>query len=125
MFEPFDVVEFNYLWSHQDDRKEETGRYARPVCVVVKTSSAYFLFPITTVEPNSANGAVEIPAIERKRAGLKKRCWLISTEYNYVPHDALYDFASTQRLGSFSQAFMRKMALAIKAHAPARAIKRS
>jgi len=37
MLEAGDVVRFHYLWTRQAAKGEESGRKARPVCVVVRT----------------------------------------------------------------------------------------
>ena len=125
MFDACDVVQFNYLWAHQADDGEESGRYARPVCVVVKSTAAYLLFPITTVPPAADQPAVLIPHLERRRAGLDLPCWLIPTEFNRVPLDAAFNFASTEAMGAFSPAFMQQIAQAIRACAPNRKIDRA
>ncbi|WP_246617929.1 hypothetical protein [Rhizobium populisoli] len=54
MFDAGDVVRFHYLWKRQADAGEETGRKARPVCVVVRTAAVpgvVFLFAITSRLP--------------------------------------------------------------------------
>ena len=55
MFDAGDVVHFHYLWKRQADAGEESGRKARPVCVVVRTPDvpgAVFLFAITSQAPH-------------------------------------------------------------------------
>jgi hypothetical protein len=39
MFDKGQVVRFHYLWNRQALEGEETGRKARPVCVVVRTAA--------------------------------------------------------------------------------------
>ena len=50
MLERGQIVRFHYLWARQADAGEESGRKARPVCMVVRAPGnpgAVYLFPIT------------------------------------------------------------------------------
>jgi hypothetical protein len=79
-----DIVEgYPYLWRWQRDRGETAGRKIRPVCVVlaVRGKDGYThlaLLPISTQAPEKDQAALELPAQERKRAGLstKTRLWI-------------------------------------------------
>src|SRR3954466_5396947 len=80
-FRPGEVISYPYLWAWQQQRGETEGR-KRPVCVVIAIRSAtdgnthLALLAITTQPPQAGRIALEIPEIERKRAGLSdlKQC---------------------------------------------------
>jgi len=113
MFDAGDVVRFHYLWKRQADAGEETGRKARPVCVIVRTSAVpgvVFLFAITSRIPQDERLFLPISQIECRRSGLDFPCWIILDEYNRVELDKAFDFESTVPLGSFSPAFLKKIA---------------
>ncbi|RZS83372.1 hypothetical protein EV217_2114 [Phyllobacterium myrsinacearum] len=117
MLQPGDVLEYHYLWARQADAGEESGRKARPVCLVVRTATNpanLFLFPLTSQKPLRSRASTAISEIECRRAGLDFPSWLILDEYNYVDADKAYDFVSTTPLGAFSEAFLRKIAVLIK-----------
>ncbi len=71
--------------------RRNRGRKQRPVCVVVAIRNAaggnthLALLVITTQPQQTRRIALEIPEIERKRAGLGdlKQCWIMVDEYNY------------------------------------------
>jgi len=112
------VISYNYLWRHQHERGEESGRKARPVCVAVpvgKTNGEVMLFPITTQQPGKRI-AIEIPETERRRLSLggRVRCWIIVDEGN---HDILPTSfhlepvnlnPATYSYGTLSPAFLRE-----------------
>lgn len=117
MFEAGQIVRFHYLWKRQAQAGEETGRKARPVCVVVRTAATpgvVFLFPITSQMPNEERLFLPISQIECRRAGLDFSCWIVLDEYNRVELDKAFDFESTAPLGSFSPAFLKKIARTVK-----------
>ena len=123
MFDKGQVVRFHYLWNRQALEGEETGRKARPVCVVVRTAAnpgVVFLFPITSQRPRDERLFLSISQIECRRAGLDFPCWIVLDEYNRVELDKAFDFESTRPLGSFSPAFLKKIALSVKDAAAAR-----
>ncbi|OHV60214.1 hypothetical protein LCM4577_18670 [Mesorhizobium sp. LCM 4577] len=117
MFEPGDLLRYYYLWARQADAGEESGRKARPVCIVVRTPTApaaLFLFPLTSQQPDATRTYIAISEIECRRGGLDFPSWLILDEYNRVRTDEAYDLVSTKPIGSFSPAFVRKIAGLIK-----------
>lgn len=126
MLEPGDIVRFFYLWARQAEAGEESGRKARPVCVVVKTQSApkaLFLFPITSGAPEPARASLAIPEIECRRGGISCPAWIILDEYNRVEIERADDFESMTPIGAFGAAFMRRMAERIKAAAAQRRLR--
>ncbi len=87
MFEPGQVLRFFYLWKRQARVGEESGRKARPVCVVVRTAAmpgVVFLFPITSQLPETDRLSLAISEMECRRAGLDFPCWIVLDEYNRV-----------------------------------------
>ncbi|QSY97954.1 hypothetical protein J2J97_27945 (plasmid) [Rhizobium bangladeshense] len=123
MLEPGQIVRFFYLWSRQAAAGEESGRKARPVCVVVRTVAApgaVFLFPITSQLPGSDRLCLSISQMECRRAGLDFPCWIILDEYNRVELDKAFDFETTKPIGSFSPVFLKTIADTVKKAAAAR-----
>jgi hypothetical protein len=82
--------------------------------------ASVFLFPITSQRPRDERLFLSISQIECRRAGLDFPCWIVLDEYNRVELDKALDFESTRPLGSFSLAFLKKIALAVKDAAAAR-----
>lgn len=106
---PGDVVRYYYLWARQAADGEESGRKARPVCVVVRTPAepaALFLFPLTSQKPAPSRDALAVSEIECRRGGLDHPSWLILDEYNRVQVDETYDLSEVRPIGTFSPAFI-------------------
>jgi len=117
MLERGQIVRFFYLWKRQADAGEESGRKARPVCIVVRTPDnpgAAFLFPITSQQPDPDRLSLSFGEIECRRAGLAYPCWIILDEYNRVELDKAFDFESTKPIGSVSPAFLTRIAATVK-----------
>lgn len=117
MFDVGNVYRFSYLWAWQHAAGEESGRKARPVCLMLKTAKStgkLYLFPVTTVLPASDRIAIQIPDAERRRAGLDQKCWLVLDEYNLTSEAAVYDFESLESMGQLSKPFLRDVAAIIK-----------
>ncbi|WP_434721857.1 hypothetical protein [Mesorhizobium sp. RIZ17] len=126
MFKPGDLLRYYYLWARQADAGEESGRKARPVCVVVRTPTtpaALFLFPLTSQQLSPTRTSIAISEIECRRGGLDFPSWLILDEYNRVRTDEAYDLVTTKPIGSFSPAFVRKIAGLIKEAADQRRLR--
>ena len=97
-----------------------------PVCVVVrtpKTPAALFLFPLTSQQPSPSRTSIAISETECRRGGLDFPSWLILDEYNRVRTDEACDLATTRPIGSFSPAFVRKIAGLIKEAADQRRLR--
>lgn len=70
-----EIVLYFYLWAREHDRGEETGRRARPTCVMAivvgkNGGRKPLLFPITSQPPKSSSPSVEMPKTEARRAKL-------------------------------------------------------
>ncbi|WP_449095287.1 MULTISPECIES: hypothetical protein [unclassified Rhizobium] len=79
-----------------------------------------FLFAITSQVPRDERLFLPISQIECRRAGLDFPCWIILDEYNRVELDKAFDFEATSPLGSFSPAFLKKIARSVKDAAASR-----
>lgn len=80
------VIRYPYLWARQARAGETEGRKDRPVTVGVRIArpegDLVLFFPITSKQPEPSRFSVEIPDIEKRRAGLDadRRLWIILDE---------------------------------------------
>lgn len=117
---PGDVVHYPYLWRWQNDRGETGGRKDRPVCVLLAAMGRdrhthLALLAISSREPNADQTAIEIPEIERRRAGLSElsRAWITVSEYNYdIAERSWHLDTNRPPLGRFGKPFMQRLAAA-------------
>lgn len=107
-----EVYRFNYLWGHEAQEGRVSGRKIRRVCLAVQAQDWLFLFPITSLEPESDRLYAKVPPIEARRVGLKsdKQSYLILDDFNRVRPNELYDFESLTPEGSFSSIFVTELA---------------
>jgi hypothetical protein len=109
-----DVWRYPFLWSREAARGEREGRKARPVAVALLTRNTageaeVVMVPITSHPPGDDLFAVEIPAIEKRRAGLDGHLplWIVTDEANTdIPERSFY-FEPDARLGAFSLQFIK------------------
>jgi hypothetical protein len=106
------VIRFPYLWVREAERGETEGRKPRPVAVGAriarpKGEDVLVLFPITSQPPFADRFAVEIPEMEKRRAGLDAtlRLWIILDEYNQDTIGQSFYLEPEPPLGRFSKAF--------------------
>ncbi len=105
------VVRYPYLWAREATKGETEGRKSRPVAVGVRLARAdgdlVLFFPITTKEPGPERFAVEVPTIEKQRAGLDRdlRLWIILDEYNSDVVGRSFYLEPDPPIGKFSKAF--------------------
>lgn len=109
-----DIVFYPYLWRREADRGETEGRKARPACVAImmemKGKSFIYFLAITIKNPQSGQVALEIPVLEKRRAGLDtgKSAWIITSEYNRdILGESFYLSPTEQPTGRFSERFLR------------------
>ncbi|RWD87933.1 MAG: hypothetical protein EOS39_24255 [Mesorhizobium sp.] len=81
------------------------------------------MFPLTSQKPHRSRTHIAISEIECRRGGLDFPSWLILDEYNRVRIDEAYDLVTTKPIGSFSPAFVRKIAGLIKEAAEQRRLR--
>lgn len=110
-----DVVLYSYLWAREHERGEESGRKARPVCVMIifKDSAgkeATLLFPITSQTPLPQTRAIEIPQTEARRVRLSSRSWIVVSEFNTDELEKSFALEDREPLGTFSSKFMSMVA---------------
>jgi hypothetical protein len=115
------VLIYPYLWRWQAENGETEGRKDRPVCLVLAISKSdvthLVLLAISGTPPRSDQTALPIPALERRRAGLRewKEAWITVSEYNYdVAETSHYLDPNTETLGRFSSSFLAKIAAAAR-----------
>ena len=106
------VIRYPYLWLREREKGETSGRKPRPTAVGVRLvrkegGDGLILFALTTTPPTADQEAVEVPDIEKQRAGLDRdeRVWLILDEYNYDVVGESYYLEPVPPLGRFSKAF--------------------
>jgi hypothetical protein len=121
------VIQYPYLWVRQRNAGETEGRKSRPVCLILRIKDPkraihhLILLPITSQQPQPDQVALEIPDIERRRAGLTRysRAWIIVGEYNYdIAEQSYYYEPNSPVLGAFSAPFLREIATAVRAALP-------
>jgi hypothetical protein len=105
------VIRYPYLWAREARRGETEGRKERPVAVGVRMprpdGDLVLFFPITTQQPEASRFAVEIPAMERRRAGLDTdlRLWIVFDEFNTDIIGRSFYLEPEPPIGHFSKAF--------------------
>ena len=105
------VIRYPYLWARQAETGETEGRKHRPTAVGVRIARAdgdlVLLFPITSKQPEANRFAAEVPAMEKRRAGLDAdmRLWIILDEYNTDRIGHSFYIEPELPIGRFSKAF--------------------
>ena len=115
---PGEILNYPYLWRWQRERGETAGRKERPVCVVVAVKATggrthLALLAISSRPPQSDQIAIEVPQIERRRAGLSDSttAWVTVSEYNYdIAEQSFHLGPNEPVLGRFSRSFMMRLA---------------
>ena len=111
-----DVWLYPFLWSREADRGETEGRKHRPVALALLSRSiegetVVVLVPITSQPSDGRAFALEVPEIEKKRAGLDQhiRLWVIASEANTDVPARSYYFEPGNRVGGFSGSFVKRV----------------
>jgi hypothetical protein len=107
-----DVWQYEYLWKREHEAGAETGRKSRPTALVTTFvgkdgRTNLFWIPITSKEPHKDRLAIEVPQMERKRAGLASdmRLWVMVDEYNHEFLETSFYFDPNGYQGAFSTVF--------------------
>jgi hypothetical protein len=115
-----DVWIYPFLWSREASKGETEGRKKRPVSLLllsrtVEGEDEILLVPITSQPSEGRPFAVEVPEIEKKRAGLDQaiRFWIIADEVNTDIPARSYYFEPGNRIGGFSKPFVKKVQAAM------------
>jgi hypothetical protein len=110
------VLRYPYLWARQAENGETEGRKARPCAVILALSTQQGwtelrLCAVTSRPPRQSNHGVEVPEIEKRRAGLDGdiQLWVILDEHNVDLYEQSYHIEPHSELGSFSAAFTKKL----------------
>jgi len=105
------VIRYPYLWTREADQSETEGCKLRPAAIAIRLAredgDLLLLLPITSKEPDRSRFAVEIPQMEKHRAGLDAdiRLWIVLDEYNRdIVGQSCY-LEPEPPLGRFSRAF--------------------
>ena len=111
-----DVWRYEYLWRREHDVGIETGLKTRRTALVATFLGSdgrtnLFWIPITSKKPFSDRVSVEIPQIEKKRAGLTMHMplWVILDEYNHEFLETSFYFDPNGYQGAFSSVFTEKI----------------
>jgi hypothetical protein len=109
------VILYSYLGMREFDRGEESGRKARPTCVMLimrgrDGKRVPLLYPITSKSPPPGAFAVEVPETEAKRANLYSPSWVIVNEFNLDDFARSHSIEDSEPLGIFSRKFMSAIA---------------
>ena len=105
------VIRYPYLWAREAHKGETEGRKERPVAVGVRLprpdGDLVLFFPISTKQPEPARFSAEIPAIEKRRAGLDTdlKLWIILDEFNTDRVGRSFYLEPDPPIGRFSKAF--------------------
>jgi hypothetical protein len=81
------LISYAYLWKDQSRAGNDEARKARPCAIVVSGRNddgdvVTYVAPVTHSKP-SQSGAVEIPAVVKRRLGLDNaQSWIITSELN-------------------------------------------
>ncbi len=114
------VVSYQYLWRREALAGRTEGAKPRPCAVAIrvhgKQHDLIYLMPLTTKEPDSKTIAIEVPQIEKRRAGLDAglRHWLILQELNVDILPGSYVLEPDALMGSFSKAWFGEVLSAWK-----------
>lgn len=111
-----DVWRYPYLWKREQSAGDTEGVKTRPCALALLTRlenglSQIMLVPITTKPQDKNPYAIEVPEIEKKRAGLdiSLRLWVVTQEYNMDIVERSYYFEPHAQLGSFSMSFVKQV----------------
>ena len=111
-----DVLRYPYLWARQAGRGETEGRKSRPCAVILSLRAGsgqteLRLCAVTTQPPQKDTHAVEIPEIEKRRAGLdgSLQLWVIVDEHNVDVFEQSFYIEPQSQIGAFSSAFTKEL----------------
>ena len=111
------VIGYQYLWKREALSGQLEGSKRRPVAVAFrvpgKQADTLYLLPITTKQPDPSTLSIEVPQIEKRRAGLDPdiRQWIIVQEFNVDLIPGSFVLEPHAKIGEFSKAFFRSVLL--------------
>ena len=111
-----DVLRYPYLWARQARHGETEGRKTRPFAVILSLKSGsgqteLRLYAVTTQPPQQGTHAVEVPEIEKRRAGLDSDVplWVIVDEHNLDVFEQSFYIEPHSHMGAFSNSFTKEL----------------
>lgn len=109
-----DVLRYPYLWARQAGHGETEGRKTRPCAVILSLKAGggqteLRLCAVTTQPPQTDTHAVEVPEIEKRRAGLDSNVplWVIVDEHNLDVFEQSFYIEPRSHIGAFSNSFTK------------------
>jgi len=117
------IVKYPYLWRWQAEQGREHGEKDRPVCLAITMPDArrnithLVILAISGTPPKAGQIALEIPDLERRRAGLSssKRGWVTVSEFNYDIAERSWHFDPAQTpQGRFGAHFLEEIRQALR-----------
>jgi len=108
------LVEYQFLWSHEEAKGRESGLKDRPCAIILRSpqqdSDRIFLIPVTTKEPDASTPSLEIPELEARRMGLHEplRRWIILNEVN-IDEIPSYILEPNAKIGDIGKSFFTKI----------------
>ena len=114
------VIVYPYRWaSEAAEGRSVDGAKERPCCLVTRLlDQSLLLLAISSKPPAEDQEAIEIPPIERRRAGLGKypQAWIYIGESNRDADIGVSWYLEPQKpMGSFSPAFLTTIKQAFRA----------
>ena len=111
-----DVWRYEYLWRREHEAGKENARKSRPTALVTTFEDKngrtnLFWLPITSKEPHVGRVAIEVPQIERRRAGLASdlSLWVMADEYNHEFLETSFYIDPNGYCGTFSVPFINRV----------------
>ena len=119
---PGDIITYPYRWARDLARgTAPEGGKDRPCCLVLAITTdqgqeVMFLAAISSKAPHADQGALEIPDIERRRAGLNRypEAWIYIDELNRDEPARSWYLEPQAPIGAFSKSFLAKIAGALR-----------
>jgi hypothetical protein len=110
------VLRYPYLWARQAEGGETEGRKQRPCAVILASRmgngrTELRLCAVTTQHPQRGVHAIEVPEIEKRRAGLDGgvALWVIVDEHNVDVFEDSFYIEPKSQIGVFSSAFTKEL----------------
>ena len=110
------VLRYPYLWARQAGRGETEGRKIRPCAVILALKAEHGqtelrLCAATTQPPQKGTHAIEVPEIEKRRAGLDSglQLWVVVDEHNVDVFEQSFYIEPHSQIGTFSSAFTKDL----------------
>lgn len=110
------VLRYPYLWARQAGRGETEGRKIRPCAVILALKAEHGqtelrLCAVTTQPPQQGTHAIEVPEIEKRRAGLDSglQLWVVVDEHNVDVFEQSFYIEPHSQIGTFSSAFTKDL----------------